>query len=389
MTTIRQLIQSSPKRANELFVKLVETSETAVKTRDRLFSELKDELELQAELEEQHLFPVLKKHKENKGLVAEALNDNRQTRKLLAELERTPKDSEAFGAKVAELKKAFQQHVRDEKNEFLPAVVKALSDEEASTVVEKIEDEKAQVEAAQRAEADERRGKAKREREEAEAEREREEAKAKREREQAEAKREREQAEAKREREQAEAANAAKGKAKADAERVQKDTVAAQAGASTVAGKSDDENEQSEAARRPEAEREMAGSASQATDIVEAGAQVAQQGAKVMRLATRAGADGAGEMSKAVRAATGSEETQEAERETDAASAMVALINEQARHAMQATIAVGRARTLAEVTKAQSDFIGGSFKRMGRFNDRYLAFVRGGMGIVSRPSSHR
>ncbi|HEX5846723.1 MAG TPA: hemerythrin domain-containing protein [Rhodoplanes sp.] len=380
MTTIRQLIQSSPKRANELFVKLVETSETAVKTRDRLFSELKDELELQAELEEQHLFPVLKKHKENKGLVAEALNDNRQTRKLLAELERTPKDSEAFGAKVAELKKAFQQHVRDEKNEFLPAVVKALSDEEASTVVEKIEDEKAQVEAAQRAEADERRGKAKREREEAEAEREREEAKAKR---------EREQAEAKREREQAEAANAAKGKAKADAERVQKDTVAAQAGASTVAGKSDDENEQSEAARRPEAEREMAGSASQATDIVEAGAQVAQQGAKVMRLATRAGADGAGEMSKAVRAATGSEETQEAERETDAASAMVALINEQARHAMQATIAVGRARTLAEVTKAQSDFIGGSFKRMGRFNDRYLAFVRGGMGIVSRPSSHR
>ena len=377
MTTIRQLIQSSPKRANELFAKLVDTSETAVKTRDRLFSELKDELELQAELEEQHLFPALKKHKETKGLVAEALNDNRQTRKLLAELERTPKDSEAFGAKVAELRKAFQQHVRDEKKEFLPAVVKALSDEEASTVVEKIEDEKAQVEAAQRAEADERRAKTKRVREEAEAEREREEAKAKR---------EREQAEAKREREQAEAANAAKGKAKADAERVQKGTVAAQAEASAVVGKSDDENEQSEAVRRPEAERGMAGSASQATDIVEVGAQVAQQGAKVMRFATRAGADAADEISKAVRAATGSQETQEAERETDAASAMVALINEQARHAMQAAIAVGRARTPAEVAKAQSDFIAGSFKRMGRFNDRYLAFVRGGMGIVSRPS---
>jgi hypothetical protein len=121
---------------------------------------------------------------------------------------------------------------------------------------------------------------------------------------------------------------------------------------------------------------------------VQAGAQVAQQGAKVMRSATRAGADGAGEMSKAVRAATGAEETQEAERETYAASAVVALINEQVRHAMQATIAVGRARTLAEVTKAQSDFIGGSFKRIGRFNDHYLAFLLGGMGIVSRPSSH-
>jgi hypothetical protein len=363
MTTIRQLIQSSPKRANELFAKLLDTSETAVKTRDRLFSELKDELELQAELEEQHLFPVLMKHKETTGLVAEALNDNRGTRKLLAEFERTPKDSEAFGAQVAELKKAFQQHVRDKKKEFLPAVVKALSDVEASTVVKKIEDEKAQVEAAQRAEADERRAKAKRE--------------------QAEAEREREEAKAKREREQAEAANAAKGKAKADAERVQKDTVAAH----TLAGKGDDENEQSEAARRPDAERETAGSASQATDIVEAGAQVAQRGPKVMR--TRGGADGGGVMSKAVQAATGSEETQEVERETDAASAMAALINEQARHAMQATIAVGRARTLAEVTKVQSDFIGGSFKRMGRFNDCYLAFVRGGMRIVFRPSSQR
>lgn len=100
MTTIRQLIHSSPKRANELFAKLVDTSETAIKTRDRLFSELKNELELQAELEEQHLFPVLKKHKETKDLAAEALKDNRQTRKLLAELESTPKDSAAFGAKV-------------------------------------------------------------------------------------------------------------------------------------------------------------------------------------------------------------------------------------------------------------------------------------------------
>ncbi len=358
MTTIRQLIHSSPKRANELFAKLVDTSETAVKTRDRLFSELKNELELQAELEERHLFPVLKKHKETKGLASEALNDNRQTRKLLTELEHTPRDSEEFGAKVAELKKAFQQHVRDEKKELLPAVMKALSDEEASTVVENIEDQKAQVEAEQRAEADEHR------------------AEAKREREQAAAKREREEAAAKREREEAVEANAVKNKAKADAERVQKATVAAQAGASTVARKSDDENEQSEAAHRPEAEREMAGAAGQAADLVAAGAKVAQQGAKVARIVRIADAGGVSE--------TSSEET----KTPVAGWSMVDLLNEQAQHAMQATIAVGRARTAAEFAKAQSDFIGGSFQRMGQFNSRYLAFVRGGM-FMSFPTSRR
>ena len=169
MPTIRQLIQTSPAKANELFAKLAETSGNAVKTRERLFSELKEELELQMRLEEQHLFPVLRKRKETKDLVADALNDNKETRKALTELERTPKESNEFASKVAELRKAFQQHVRDERKELLPAVLKALDDEEAEAIVEKIEGAKAEVEEAKRAEAEERRAAAREEREQAEA----------------------------------------------------------------------------------------------------------------------------------------------------------------------------------------------------------------------------
>jgi hypothetical protein len=167
MTTIRQLIQTSPARANELFAKLVDTSENAVKTRERLFADLKEELELLASLEEQHLFPVLRKHKDLKDLVREALNDNKATRKLLTELDHTPKESEEFATRVAELRRVFQQHVRDDKKELLPAVLKALSDEEAEAVVERIEAEKAEIEEAKRAEAEERRAEVRREREEA------------------------------------------------------------------------------------------------------------------------------------------------------------------------------------------------------------------------------
>ena len=169
MTTIRQLIQSSPNRANDLFAKLVDTSESAVKTREKLFAELKEELELLATLEEQHLFPVLRKHKELKDLVREALNDNKATRKLLTELEHTPKDNEEFASRVGELRRVFQQHVRDEKKELLPAVLKALSDEEAEAVVDRIEAGKAEIEEAKRAEAEERRAEARRQREKAEA----------------------------------------------------------------------------------------------------------------------------------------------------------------------------------------------------------------------------
>lgn len=170
MTTLRQLIQTTPATANELFAKLVHTSASAVKTRERLFGELKAELELLASLEEQHLFPVLRKHKDLKDLVREALNDNKATRKLLAELENTPRDADEFGARVAELRKVFQQHVRDEKKELLPAILEALTDEEAQGVVDNIEAAIIEVEEAKRAEAEERRAEARREREKLEVE---------------------------------------------------------------------------------------------------------------------------------------------------------------------------------------------------------------------------
>lgn len=167
MTTIRQLIQTSPIKANDLLTRLAETSDNAVKTRERLLAELKSELELSARLEEEHLLPILRKHKETKDLANQALNDNKHALKLLAELEQTPKGSEEFAPKVAELKRVFQQSVRDERKELLPAVAKVLSDEEAQTVVGKIEDGKAEFEESRRAEAEQRRAEQRRERDQA------------------------------------------------------------------------------------------------------------------------------------------------------------------------------------------------------------------------------
>ena len=59
MSATRRFSQAPPDKANELFEKLLATSNTAVKTRERLFVDLKEELELLASLQEEHLFPVL------------------------------------------------------------------------------------------------------------------------------------------------------------------------------------------------------------------------------------------------------------------------------------------------------------------------------------------
>jgi hypothetical protein len=151
MTTNRRFNQAPPDKANDLFEKLLATSDNAVKTRERLLAELREELELLATLQEEHLFPVLTRHG-MQDLVRDATDDNQETAALLEELERMPKNGAEFTGKVAELRRAFQQHIRDDRKELLPAVLKVLSDDEANAVVEKVEDEMANMDEAKRAE---------------------------------------------------------------------------------------------------------------------------------------------------------------------------------------------------------------------------------------------
>jgi hypothetical protein len=147
-----QFSQTPPDKANELFEKLLATSDNAVKTRERLFADLKDELDLLATLQEEHLFPVLTRHGMH-DLLQDAINDNQETAALLGELERMPKNSAEFISQVTELRRVFQQHIRDDRKELLPAVLKVLSDEEATAIVETVEDEMASIDDTKRFEA--------------------------------------------------------------------------------------------------------------------------------------------------------------------------------------------------------------------------------------------
>jgi hypothetical protein len=150
MTATRRYSQAPPNKANELFDKLLATSDNAVKTRERLLADLKQELELLASLQEEHLFPVLARHSMQE-LVREATIDNQQTAALLGDLERMPKNGSEFLGRVTELRRAFQQHIRDDRKELLPAVLKVLSDEEANAIAETVEDEMASIDEMKRA----------------------------------------------------------------------------------------------------------------------------------------------------------------------------------------------------------------------------------------------
>jgi iron-sulfur cluster repair protein YtfE (RIC family) len=161
-------MQAGPAKVNDLFARLAETSDGAVKTREKLFAELKAELELHTSLEEQHLFPILRRNAETRELATDAVKDNKELRTKLAELEALPKHDATFPERLKELQKAFRQHARDEKRELLPAVQRALSDEQVQSVAEKIEAGVAEAEQARHDEVETRRAKVRQEREQTE-----------------------------------------------------------------------------------------------------------------------------------------------------------------------------------------------------------------------------
>ncbi|HYC05630.1 MAG TPA: hemerythrin domain-containing protein [Azospirillaceae bacterium] len=164
---IQQAMRVGPARVNELFAKLAETGDGAVKTRETLFADLKGELAQIAELEERHLLPLLARHKETKDLVQGARDGNKALAAQLKALEAAPKNDGAFLQGIAELRRGFQQHVRDGRSELLPAVQKVLSEDEAREAGEKMEAALQQAEQAKRDEADAARGAARAERERA------------------------------------------------------------------------------------------------------------------------------------------------------------------------------------------------------------------------------
>ncbi len=166
--TLRTLMLAGPAKADELFTRLAATSGNALKTRERLFTELKAGLEQHVDLEERHLFPILRKQAETKELVTTAIRDNKDLRAKLGELDALPKNDDTFLAKLTELQKAFRQHARDEKRELLPAVQAALSEEQVQDVVVKMETTLAEADQARLDQAEEKRVAARREREEQE-----------------------------------------------------------------------------------------------------------------------------------------------------------------------------------------------------------------------------
>ena len=136
------ILKEDHKKVSDLFEKLEPTTERAIKTREELFAKLKMELDVHAHIEETILYPVLKEVEETRDITLEGIEEHRIVKLLLSELERMPKDTEQWTAKLTVLKENVEHHVEEEEGEMFKQARSALSKEQIEQLTTRIQSEK-------------------------------------------------------------------------------------------------------------------------------------------------------------------------------------------------------------------------------------------------------
>jgi hemerythrin-like domain-containing protein len=143
-----KLLKSDHEKVAGILDKIEGTTERALKTREELFTQLKTELDIHANIEETIFYPVLEKAEESRDITLEAFEEHRIVKQLLNELEAEAKDDEKWTAKFTVLKENIEHHVEEEEGELFKKARRVLSEEEIEELGARMEQVKGKQKAA-------------------------------------------------------------------------------------------------------------------------------------------------------------------------------------------------------------------------------------------------
>jgi hypothetical protein len=137
-----EILKKDHEKVSGLMQRLEKTTERGVKTRQDLFKQVKEELDVHAHIEETIFYPALQVETETEDIAREAIEEHRIVKTLLSELERMPKDDEQWSAKFMVLKENLEHHIEEEEGEMFTKARKALDKDELDELGEEMNEEK-------------------------------------------------------------------------------------------------------------------------------------------------------------------------------------------------------------------------------------------------------
>jgi hemerythrin-like domain-containing protein len=110
------------------------TTETAAKTRKRLFQKLHLVLKTHTGMEETYFYPALRNAKTTHTLVLEAFEEHNVVDELAAQLSKDNCATEKWTAKFTLLKELLEHHIKEEEDDLFIKAKKVLDDEELKAI---------------------------------------------------------------------------------------------------------------------------------------------------------------------------------------------------------------------------------------------------------------
>lgn len=145
-----ELLKKDHQKVAELIDRVENTTDRASKTRQDLFEQIKEELEIHAQIEETIFYPALQVETETEDITREAYEEHKLVKTLLQELDQMPKDDEQWAAKFKVLKENVEHHVEEEEGEMFTKAKQALGKDELEELGDEMEEEKKRMMAAMR-----------------------------------------------------------------------------------------------------------------------------------------------------------------------------------------------------------------------------------------------
>jgi hemerythrin superfamily protein len=138
-----ELLKEDHKKVEKIFTAMEKQED-----RQKLFPELDRELSVHAEIEEKIFYPAAKEAEPTRDLVLESIEEHKQIKMVLADLEQTDKSTDVWGAALKVLKEDVMHHVGEEEDELFPKVRKVLSKQQLEELGTRMAELKTQLLAA-------------------------------------------------------------------------------------------------------------------------------------------------------------------------------------------------------------------------------------------------
>jgi hemerythrin-like domain-containing protein len=130
------LLKEDHRKVKKLLAELESTTERGVKTREELFTKVKQELVIHEAIEEEIFYPALKEHPKTKEIALEGYEEHHVVDTVMAEIEGVAYDDEKWGAKFTVMKENLEHHIEEEEGEMFKQAKQVFDQDELTQLGE-------------------------------------------------------------------------------------------------------------------------------------------------------------------------------------------------------------------------------------------------------------